>query len=59
MKQAKLERLVEPHYSYVALSTHVFGDVYMKVLSMFIPWTQIYHMLDKILKFATTKMQIY
>jgi len=24
MKQAKLERPVEPHYSYVALNTHVF-----------------------------------
>ena len=34
MKQAKLVRPVEPHCSYVALSTHVFEMyVFMKVLS--------------------------
>ena len=34
MKQAKLVRLVQPHYSYVALSTHVFEMyIFMKVLS--------------------------
>ena len=29
IKQTKLVRLVEPHYSYVALSTHVFDNVYI------------------------------
>jgi len=29
MKQTKLVRPVEPHYSYVALSTHVFDNVYI------------------------------
>ena len=34
MEQVKLVRLVEPHYSYVALSTHVFEmNIFMKVLS--------------------------
>jgi len=52
MKQVRLVRPVEPHCSYVALSTHVF--IILKVLSIFIPQTQIYHKLDKTLKFANT-----
>jgi len=28
MKRVRLVRLVEPHYSYVALNTHVFDNVY-------------------------------
>jgi len=37
MKQVRLVRSVEPHYSYVTLITHVF--IIMKVLSILIPWT--------------------